>query len=109
MSNNIKFPEIRPLDIDRYARIVSLGIGLPENIVTNQDIIDEYNIIATDRAVEYALGIKERRWTSLDEKLEDLMERAVSQCLERANMGIDQVDRIITQGYSVIIRFLQHL
>lgn len=95
MSDNIKFPEIRPLNIDRYARIVSLGIGLPENVVTNNDIIKEYDIIATDRAVEYSLGIKERRWTSQDEKLEDLMERAVSQCLERADIGIDQVDRII--------------
>jgi 3-oxoacyl-[acyl-carrier-protein] synthase-3 len=95
MNNDMKFPEIRPLYIDRYARILSTGIGLPENIVTNRDIIDKYDIIATDRAVEYTLGIKERRWTGLDEKLEDLMEKAVSQCLKRANVEIEQVDRII--------------
>jgi 3-oxoacyl-[acyl-carrier-protein] synthase-3 len=85
----------RPIPKDTILAYLSMFKGLPENIVTNQDIIDEYGIIATDRAVEYALGIKERRWTNLDEKLEDLMERAVSQCLDRANMGIDQVDRII--------------
>ena len=95
MDTEIKFPEIRPLNIDRYARIVSTGVGLPKDVVTNQDIIDEYNIIATDRAVQYSLGIKERRWSNFDEKLEDLMTSAVNQCLERANVNIDMVDRVI--------------
>ncbi|WP_010249992.1 ketoacyl-ACP synthase III [Acetivibrio cellulolyticus] len=95
MYTEFKFPEIRPLNIDRYARIVSTGIGLPKNVVTNQDIIDEYKIVATDRAVQYSLGIKERRWTQFDEKVEDLMAEAVSQCLERAGIDIDKVNRVI--------------
>lgn len=95
MDKEIRFPEIRPLDLDRYARIASTGIGLPKAIVTNQDIIDEYKIIATDRAVQYSLGIKERRWGNFDEKVEDLMLDAVSQCLERANININMVDRVI--------------
>lgn len=95
MEKEIKFPEIRPLKIDRYARIVSTGVGLPKRVVSNQDIIDEYNIIATDRAVEYSLGIKERRWSSFDEKVEDLMALAASQCLERAGIDLDKVDRVI--------------
>lgn len=95
MENEVRFPEIRPLNIDRYARIVSTGVGLPKDVVTNQDIIDEFNVIATDRAVQYSLGIKERRWSGFDEKVEDLMMAAVSQCLERANIGIDKVDRVM--------------
>jgi len=63
-------------------------------VVTNQDIIDEYDIIATDRAVRYSVGIVERRWVT-DEKLEDLVAMAISQCLERAGLDIDSVDRII--------------
>ncbi len=95
MDTNIKFPEIRPLSIDRFARIVSTGTGIPKGVVTNQDIIDRYKVIATDRAVQYSLGIKERRWSDIDEKIEDLMAEAVNQCLERANINIDQVDRVI--------------
>jgi len=95
MDKEVRFPEIRHLNIDRYAKIISTGIGLPNDVVTNQDIIDEYNIIATDRAVQYSLGIKERRWSNFGEKVEDLMMRAVSQCLERAGIDIDKIDRVI--------------
>ncbi|HOM01633.1 MAG TPA: ketoacyl-ACP synthase III [Acetivibrio sp.] len=94
MNNDIRFPEVRPLEIERYAKIVSTGVGLPDRVVTNQDIIDTYGIIATDRAVRYSVGITERRWVE-DEKLEDLVAMAISQCLERAGLDIDSVDRII--------------
>lgn len=95
MDTSIQFPDIKPLNIDRYARIIATGVGLPEKVVTNQDIIDWYNIIATDRAVEYSLGIKERRWVEVGQKLEDLMAKAINHCLEQAGMVIDQVNRII--------------
>lgn len=95
MDIRIQFPDIRPLNIDRYAKIISMGAGLPETIVTNQDIIDRFNIAATDRAVEYSLGIKERRWANIDQKLDQLMAKAVTQCLERAGVAIEQVNRVI--------------
>lgn len=95
MDTRIRFPEIKPLSIKRHAKIVATGVGLPENTVTNQDIIDQYNIIATDRAVQYSLGIKERRWVDVHQKLDDLMAKAVKNCLERAGMNIDQINRII--------------
>lgn len=95
MVTSIRFPDIRPLNIERFARIMAIGVGLPENVVTNQDIIDRYNIMATDRAVEFSLGIKERRWVDIDQKLEDLMANAVNHCLERAGIKIDEVSRVI--------------
>jgi 3-oxoacyl-[acyl-carrier-protein] synthase-3 len=95
MDTSIQFPDIKPLNIERYAKIVAMGAGLPENVITNQDIINRYNIIATDRAVEYSLGIKERRWVDPNQKLEDLMAKAVNHCLERAGLKIDSVSRVI--------------
>lgn len=95
IKNAIKFPDIRPLNVKRYAKIISTGIGLPDNVVTNRDIIERYGLAATDRAVEYALGIKERRWVSLDQKHDGLIAKAVEQCLGRAGIGIEKVSRII--------------
>lgn len=95
MNSSIQFPDIRPLNIDHYAEIIAIGVGLPENVITNQEIIDRYNIIATDRAVEYSLGIKERRWVDSHQKLDELMAKAVNHCLERAGMKIDSVSRVI--------------
>jgi 3-oxoacyl-[acyl-carrier-protein] synthase-3 len=95
MMRDIVYPLAQRLAVDRFARIVSTGIGLPERVVTNQEIIDRYNLFATDRAVQYTLGIKERRWVNPDQTLVSLMVRSVNQCLERAGLEIDKVDRII--------------
>ncbi|HOA98191.1 MAG TPA: ketoacyl-ACP synthase III, partial [Acetivibrio saccincola] len=94
-SSDISFPDIKPLRINKYARIMSTGVGVPKKVMTNQDIIDKYNYVATDRAVQFSIGIKERRWVSEDETFEDLMAEAITQCLERANVSIEEVDRII--------------
>ncbi|NLD49726.1 MAG: ketoacyl-ACP synthase III [Clostridiaceae bacterium] len=94
-TDTLDFPDIRPLNIDRYAKIISTGTGIPEKIVTNTDLIEKYNIMATDRAVQYSLGIKERRWVRPDQKHDELMAEAVSECLERAGVGIKSVDRVI--------------
>ena len=40
MDKELRFPEIRPLNVDRYARIFLL-VGLPKSVITNQDIIDD--------------------------------------------------------------------
>ena len=94
-SNKLIYPQIQKLNVNGFARIVSTGIGLPERTMTNQDIIDRYHLFATDRAVQYTLGIKERRWVNPEQKLPQLMARAVTECLDRAGVDIDQVDRII--------------
>lgn len=94
-TNTLTYPPIQKLNVNRFARIVSTGIGLPEKVMTNQNIIDRYQLFATDRAVQYTLGIKERRWVSPEENLSQLMARAVTECLERAEVDIDKVDRVI--------------
>lgn len=82
--------------MQRYAKILSLGVGLPRRIVTNQDIINQYNLTATSRAIEYTLGIKERRWISNEEKVADLIAKAISDCLIKSDISINQIDRLIT-------------
>src|SRR5690554_5605115 len=95
MKKDITFPPLQRLEVKRYARIAATGIGLPERVVTNQDIIDRHDLFATDRAVQYSLGIKERRWAEADETLAQLLARATRQCLDRANLRIEEVDRVI--------------
>lgn len=94
-TSNMTYPPIQSLKVNQYARVVSTGIGLPERVVTNQDIIDRYKLFATDRAVQYTLGIKERRWNDPDNKLVELMARAATNCLDRAGLSMDVVDRVI--------------
>ena len=95
MKTMIKYPPISDLNVTRYSKIISTGSYLPDNIVTNEDIIKRYNLIATDRAVRYSIGISERRWENKNLDVADCIAFAAKQCLDRANISIEQVDRII--------------
>lgn len=64
-------------------------------VVTNDEIIQRYDLIATDRAVQFSLGIQERRYADEDAYVSDLLAEAARQCLDRANISAEQVDRII--------------
>jgi 3-oxoacyl-[acyl-carrier-protein] synthase-3 len=89
------YPEPRPLAIKRHAQILSTGQGLPSNVVTNQDIIDEFDLIASDRAVQYSLGISERRRAPHFEKVSKYLYRAADMAIERAGIDAERIDRII--------------
>lgn len=85
----------RPLNLHRHARIVSTGAAVPDEIVTNQDLIDELGLQATDRAVQFSIGITERRRAPLQNPPSLYLEKAARQCIERAGIAPEKVDRII--------------
>lgn len=95
MLSTLKYHEAKPFNIQRHARILSTSVYVPERVVTNEDIIKRYDLIATDRAVQYSLGIQERRYAEDDELTSDLLVQTARQCLERAGIEPDQLDRII--------------
>jgi 3-oxoacyl-[acyl-carrier-protein] synthase-3 len=64
-------------------------------VVTNQDLIDEFDLIATDRAVQFSVGITERRRASHEAPASYYLEKAARECLERAGILPEQLDRII--------------
>src|SRR5512140_2453891 len=90
-----RYPAGRPLVAQRYARILSTGSGVPDEVVTNQALIDELGLIATDRAVQYSIGIRERRRASHHAESSVYLEKAARECLERAGVAPASLDRII--------------
>lgn len=95
MFSKLKYPKSNKLLIKKYAKILSTAIFLPPQIVTNQDIINRYDLIATDRAVQYSIGIKERRYASDYDQVSDLLYYVANECLTSANIGVEKLDRII--------------
>ncbi|MEN9309610.1 MAG: hypothetical protein RL173_3542, partial [Fibrobacterota bacterium] len=89
------YPVGRPLGIERHAQLLATGVGIPEVVVTNQDIIDQFNLIASDRAVQFSIGIKERRHVAPGNPPSKYLHDAAAMCM--ANAGIDpaRIDRII--------------
>ncbi len=90
-----QYPPGRPLLLGRNARIVGTGASLPDEIVSNQDLIDELHLNATARAVEFSIGIRERRRGQLDVACAEYLARAGQACLERAGVSPQEVDRVI--------------
>lgn len=93
-SNKI-YPPGRPLILKRNAEVIATGAGMPEEVVTNQDIIDEFNLIASDRAVQFSIGIKERRRAAHTAQVSEFLCEAAKQCMERSKIDPGKIDRII--------------
>ena len=95
MLSTMHYRECVPLQIERYARVLSTSVVVPDRVVTNDDIIKRYDLIATDRAVQHSLGIAERRYADEETMVSDLLHRAAVECLERAGVRPKQLSRIL--------------
>jgi 3-oxoacyl-[acyl-carrier-protein] synthase-3 len=95
MLSRLTYPASHPLAIDRYARILSTGVRVPDTVVTNKDIIERYDLIATDRAVQHAIGIRERRYADPDTLVSDLLYHVAQDCLATAGIAPERLDRVI--------------
>lgn len=95
IGSSLRYPPARPWTARRYGQILSTGVGVPEIVVTNQDLIDEHGLIASDRAVRFSIGIEERRHVAPGNPPSKYLAEAARMCLENAGVAADQVDRII--------------
>jgi 3-oxoacyl-[acyl-carrier-protein] synthase-3 len=68
---------------------------VPENVVTNQDLVDKYGIDTTNEWIVQRTGIEERRYAPEGVATSDLALKASEQALERAGMDKDEIDMIV--------------
>jgi 3-oxoacyl-[acyl-carrier-protein] synthase-3 len=76
-----------------YARIAGTGRGLPERILTNQDM--EKMVETSDEWIRSRTGIERRHIVSDDETNLDLCERAARNAMEMAGVGPADIDFVI--------------
>ena len=76
-----------------YARIAGTGRGLPERILTNQDL--EKMVETSDEWIRSRTGIERRHIVSDDETNLDLCERAARNAMEMAGVGPADIDFVI--------------
>ena len=77
-------------------KIASSSSHLPDGVMTNQDIIDEYSLRLKDEWVKLNIGIEQRHWCKNGEKASDLGAKA----LEKALNGNDDIDALIVSTVS---------
>ena len=76
-----------------HAKILALGSGFPERVVTNFDL--EKLVDTSDEWIRQRSGIVNRRWLSEGEQNSDLGARATRAALEKAGLGPMDLDMII--------------
>jgi 3-oxoacyl-[acyl-carrier-protein] synthase-3 len=77
-----------------HTRIVGLGHYRPNNVVTNQDLIDR-GVDTNDEWIRSRVGIAERRWADPDETVVDMAEQAGAKALANAGMNASDVDLVL--------------
>jgi 3-oxoacyl-[acyl-carrier-protein] synthase-3 len=95
MLSTLEYRDARPLQIERFARVLSTSYTVPETVVTNEDIIKRFDLIATDRAVQFAIGIKERRFADEETMVSDLLYTTAKKCLDDAGVEPEKIDRVL--------------
>ena len=95
IGSTMAYPEGRPLRHRRFGQLLSTGSGMPGTIVTNRDLIDGMDLIASDRAIQHSIGIRERRHVSPGKKPSVYLERAARECLQRSGVSAREISRII--------------
>ncbi len=76
-----------------FAEAAATGCYVPRRVVTNQDF--EKSLDTSDEWIRERTGIRERRIADDSETIAFMSKEACEQALERAGMGVDEVDTII--------------
>lgn len=94
MSTGESFPTKMTLLKRPPVKIAAVASYLPEQVVTNQDII-ESGLKSSDKTIRRALGAVERRTAAGRQSNADMMAEVAKQILRKSSLDVSQIDRII--------------
>ena len=77
------------------AFISGTGGYVPDTVVTNDDLIRQYGIDTSDEWIRKRTGIEERRFAEAGLASSDLGARAAKRALDRARLGLGDIDMIL--------------
>ena len=85
------------------ARITSLGLYVPEQVVTNADL--EKRVDTSDEWIRTRTGIEERRFAAPGTPTSELALKAACQALEKRGIGPDDIDVIVVATVTADMHF----
>lgn len=76
-----------------HARVLGMGAYRPERVVTNDEICE--HIDSSDEWIRKRSGIATRRFARPDETVIDMSEIACREALQKAGVGVEQIDVVL--------------
>jgi 3-oxoacyl-[acyl-carrier-protein] synthase-3 len=98
-NGQFRFPEFKKRNIRRQSRIVATASYFPENVLTNQDIIQANDLPVTDAVVKKTLGMDRRHVVGEGVADSDLLVEAARRCLESAGLEPDQLTKMLVSKF----------
>ena len=98
-NGQFRFPEYRKRNIRRESRIVATASYFPQQVLTNQDIIQANDLPVTDAVVRKTLGMERRHVVGEGVADSDLLVEAARRCLAKAGLEPDQLSKMLVSKF----------
>lgn len=80
--------------------ITATGRCTPEVVLSNDELVQRYQLKVDDAWIQERTGIRSRHWLKPDETTSDLAVRAIQACLDQAGLQPQDIDRLIVSTIS---------
>jgi len=90
----VKAPSDSRAETARVGAILGLGSYLPERVVTNAELVENFPEI-TAEYVHQVTGIRQRRWADEDERPSDMAYAASLEAIRKSGIATKEIDAII--------------
>ncbi len=94
-----KFPKGKKKNFKRYCRILATASHHPEKSLSNEDIIDTYNLPYKSAAIIKSIGVEKRHIAEESMADSDLLVIPSGSCLKKCRLEPDKLSRIIVNKY----------
>ncbi len=98
-STKYYFPKPTKKNFRRFCKILSSASYVPEKVVTNQEIIDEFHLPYKSETIFKAIGVESRHVEMDDLCDSDVLSMSAKKCLENCNLLPDHLSRLIVNKY----------
>ena len=93
------FPKNKRKNISRFCKILSAASFLPNNILTNEEIIESNSLPFKSSVIEKTIGVKTRHIADDCYDDSEMLFESAKKCLDNYGLMPDDLSRIIVNKY----------
>lgn len=97
--SNFSFPNNKKKQINKFCKILSTGSYVPEQSITNEEIISKYQLPFKSDAIVKTIGVHKRHLAEDNQDDSDLLYEAARRCLDDYSLKPENLTRIIVNKY----------
>ncbi|MFW6022146.1 MAG: 3-oxoacyl-ACP synthase III family protein [Halanaerobiaceae bacterium] len=97
--SNLKFPVMKKKHVVRNCEILSTASFFPDRSLSNQDIINKYDLPFKSNVIEKAIGVKSRFVAEGNMVDSDLLSLSAKKCLKKISLSPNKLSRIIVNKF----------